>query len=83
MLCRMALLDVNLHNTWREVDEVEIRLAALRTAIADARRNGWRESEHLGDEMESFLAGQAPIRPLQVVRPDHELPGSSRNNWRQ
>jgi hypothetical protein len=79
----MALLDVDFHNTWREVDEVEVRLAALRSAIADARRNGWRESEHLGDEMESFLAAQVPIRALQVVRPEFDHPGAARNNWRQ
>jgi hypothetical protein len=56
----MALLDVE--SSWpttdpvAEIDAVDRRLEAFRAAIDEARRNGWRDADRLGTDLEEYLA---------------------------
>jgi hypothetical protein len=48
-----------------EIDTVQARLESFRAAIEEARRNGWRQPDRVGADLEEYL---------DAVRASHRIP---------
>jgi hypothetical protein len=75
-------------NSWRdsdpgaEVDAVDVRLETFRAALDEARRNGWRESDRLGADLEEYLAAVRLSRREARFLEANEIELRP-NHWRQ
>lgn len=85
ILVYMALTD--LRSTWNpsdllaEIDAVDRRLESFRAAIDEARRNGWRESDRVGADLEEYLAAVQVSQRDAHPRDARARDGRSANSW--
>jgi hypothetical protein len=81
----MALTETT--NRWRasdpdaEIDAVDVRLETFRAALDDARRNGWRESDRIGADLEEYLAAVRTSRREARFLEANEIELRAPNNW--